>query len=107
MGIILTEPEFEHLADARQRALPRLREWGIESAEAVGTLVMADNPAALAHMVETHPEMDFALPAEFRSALATGAAAGHEVVEMGPGRLLLLSREGGDGARIPQWTCHL
>jgi len=47
----------------------RLREWGLDSGEPIGTLILAGSPEELAWMIRTHPASDFLLPQPYRAAV--------------------------------------
>lgn len=92
MGIVLTASEFGDLKAAKQRSLPRLREWGLDSTEPVGTVILAASTEDLLGMIKSHPESDFLLSDEYREKVRAVAAATHETVEGVEGRFLLLSK---------------
>jgi 4-amino-4-deoxy-L-arabinose transferase-like glycosyltransferase len=106
MGIILDAQQFAALDHWTPIFRQRLREWGLDSDEPIGTVVFNRSVEEVALLVRTHPDTDFLLPERYRPIVALSAAASHEVVPAAPGRILLLSRHA-----LPtpagQWSCHL
>ena len=88
MGIILTSPQFNDLPRLEPEFRQRLHDWGLNSGDAIGTLVLAPSMDALAETIRAHPRSDFLLPDTDRVAAGTT----HEIVEVQPGHLLLLAR---------------
>ncbi len=104
MGIILTAAQFDDLRRREPVFRDRLREWGLDSAAPIGTLIAPSTPGELAEISVAHPESDFLVPGRFRAAI--GNDAGHEVREAAPGHFLLLSRKAIRGS-TPAWSCGM
>jgi hypothetical protein len=107
MGIVLTAAEFDDPARWTPVFRQRLREWGIETEEPIGTLIAPASPEELAQIIRSHPDSDFLVPARYRNAVEEAARASHEVVEA-PEHFFLLSRQGAAArATAPEWSCRL
>ena len=107
MGIILTAAQFDGLDQWEAVFRQRLREWGLDSGEPIGTLILAGSPEELAGMIRAHPASDFLLPQQYRAAVEAVAEQTHARVEAAGGRLFLLSREARPRAAPPAWSCGL
>jgi hypothetical protein len=77
MGIILTAAQFDGLAQWEPVFRQRLREWGLDSGEPIGTLILAGSPEELARMIRAHPSSDFLLPQQYRAAVEAAAEPTH------------------------------
>ena len=106
-GIVLTAAQFDGLAQWEPVFRQRLREWGLDSGEPIGTLILAGSPEELAGMIRAHPASDFLLPEQYRAAVEQAAPATHQVVEAGGNHFFLLSREARARAAPPGWSCRL
>jgi hypothetical protein len=107
MGIILTAAQFDGLAQWEPVFRQRLREWGLDSGEPIGTLILAGSPEELARTIGAHPGSDFLLPEQYRGAVEAAALASHQVVEAGGNHFFLLSREARPRGAPPGWSCCL
>jgi hypothetical protein len=106
MGIVLTAAQFNDPARWTPVFRQRLSEWGIDSAEPIGTLITPASPEELAQMIRAHPDSDFLAPARYRNAVEAAARANHEIVEA-PEHFFLLSRQGTGQTASPAWSCRL
>ena len=106
MGIILTAGQYGDLRRWEAVFRERLRGWGLDSSEPIGTVVLASAPAELAGMVAAHPETDFLVPERFYAAVAHTAAFTHDLVTVSPDRFFLLSRRALP-APPRRWTSRL
>jgi hypothetical protein len=106
MGIILNTEQFADVAHWTPIFQQRLREWGLDSAEPIGSVVFTATDEDIARLVRAHPESDFLLPERYWRVLAPVAPLNHEMVEPSPDRILLLSRRVVP-ARPHPWTCRL
>jgi hypothetical protein len=106
MGIVLTAAQFDDPARWTPVFRDRLRQWGIDSEEPIGTLITAASPEELAQMIRAHPDSDFLVPARYRSAVEEAAHANHEIVEA-PEHFFLLSRQRTARAGAPAWSCRM
>jgi hypothetical protein len=107
MGIILTAAQFDGLDQWEPVFRQRLRDWGLDSGEPIGTLILAGSPEELARMIRAHPASDFLLPQQYRAAVEAAAQAAHQLVEAAGGHFFLLSREARARAAPPAWSCGL
>lgn len=103
MGIILTAPQFNELSRLEPAFRQRLREWGIESGEPIGTLIVAHSTEEMATVIAAHPQSDFLVPDSYRVVAGT---ASHVLTRAGAGHFFLLSRRALPGTP-PEWSCHL
>ena len=107
MGIILTAAQFDGLGRWEPVFRQRLREWGLDSGEPIGTLILAGSPEELARTIRAHPASDFLLLKQYRAAVEAAAAETHQLVEAGENHFFLLSKEGRPRAAPPAWSCRL
>jgi 4-amino-4-deoxy-L-arabinose transferase-like glycosyltransferase len=107
MGIILTAAQFDGLARWEPVFRQRLREWGLDSGEPIGTLILAGSPEELARMIRAHPSSDFLLSQQYRASAEPAAQPAHRLVEASGNHFFLLSREARPRAAPPAWSCHL
>jgi hypothetical protein len=107
MGIILTAAQFDGLDQWEPVFRQRLREWGLDSGEPIGTLILAGSPEELARMIRAHPASDFLLPEQYRAAVEEAAQPTHQLVETAGNHFFLLSREARQRAAPPAWSCRL
>jgi hypothetical protein len=105
MGLVLGAAQYDDL----DRWLPvfrrHLHEWGMESTEAIGTMIVAASVDELARNIRNHPTTDFFIPERYREAVAASAALDHEIVPMPPARFFLLARES-HAAAPRKWSCE-
>jgi len=107
MGIVLTVAQFDALDRWEPVFRQRLREWGLDSSEPIGTLILAASPGELAGMIRAHPSSDFLLPQQYRAAAEPAAQPAHQLVEASGNHFFLLSREARPRAAPPAWSCGL
>ncbi len=77
MGITVTVDQFNELAQHVPAFRARLREWSLDSPDAIATLITARIGADLAALVRAHPESDFLIPGVYREAVRS---APHEAI---------------------------
>jgi len=107
MGIILTAAQFDGLDQWEPVFRKRLREWGLDSGEPIGTLILAGSPEEPARMIRAHPWSDFLLPQQYRAAAEPAARPAHQLVEAAGNHFFLLSREARPRAAPPAWSCRM
>ena len=103
MGITLTVDQFNNLPALEPQFRERLRQWGIDSAEPIGTVIVARNENDLAELTGRHPEADFLVPMKYRAAVGRSP---HAIAAAGGDYFFLISRGRGEG-RGAVWSCHL
>jgi hypothetical protein len=91
LGITVSAAQFDEIEKWMPVFRRRLRGWGLNSIEPVGTAIVADSAATVAHLVATHPRTDFYMPAELRSAVEPVSQASHRLVKLATGRFFLLA----------------
>jgi 4-amino-4-deoxy-L-arabinose transferase-like glycosyltransferase len=89
LGIALTPDQLARLPDSTAEYVRRMSEWGVQSAEAVGTAVLLQSPAEITEVVRTRPGADFNVPASWEP--LPDVADTHETRRVG-GRVFLLAR---------------
>ena len=65
LGISVTEPDFERMAELKPVFAQRLREWNLNSMEPIATVILAQNEAEMDRLMTSHPESDFYVPPEW------------------------------------------
>jgi hypothetical protein len=103
MGIILNARQFVDLPRGMPGFRRQLHEWGLDSAEPVGTVVFVHSPEELALIIASHPDSDFLLPEPHRAAVDQST---HDAVRVSPDYTLLLSRHALP-APAARWSCRL
>ena len=92
LGIILDARQFADLPGLLPGFARALRDWGLNSAEPVGTVIVLRTPEEIGRVIRSRPGADFYLPAEWVD-LAGDATRTHEVVGYSASRVFLLCRE--------------
>lgn len=105
MGIAISAKQFDDLAQWEPVYRQHLREWGIDSSEAIGTLINVGSSEDLTNIVRSHPASDFFLPRQYRAAVK--GISPHELVAVSPDYLLLLSREPRPRQTPAAWGCRM
>lgn len=67
LGITLTADQFARLAELRPIYVQRLREWGLDSGDAIATVILARDENDVHALIASHPEDDFFVPSRFVS----------------------------------------
>jgi len=106
MGIAVTAAQFNRLDRWTPVFRDRLRQWGIDSAAPIATLILAQSNAQLGEVIRAHPDSDFLLPGRYRAAL-TGVENTHTIEPVLPGHWLVLSRHVLPRSEPPRWSCGL
>lgn len=88
MGIALTAAQFNDLPRLEPAFRDRLRAWGLDSSEPLGSLILAPTADDLGAVIRAHPASDFFLPERFRGA----ASDTHTLADVGD-HFFLLSRQ--------------
>ncbi len=91
LGIMLTSEQFLELPALQSAYEQRLREWGEDSSEPIGTAILLDAPTDLSSIIRSHPASDFYLPASWSEVIAQ-AETTHRVFPYSADRVFLLSR---------------
>jgi 4-amino-4-deoxy-L-arabinose transferase-like glycosyltransferase len=105
MGIAIAAQQFDDLAKWEPSYRRHLREWGLDSSEPIGTLIVVQSTEELAAVVRAHPASDFFLPAKYHAAME--GLAPQELVGGSSDYFLLLSREHLVRPSPPAWACRL
>ena len=105
LGIALGVEDYIHLDAARQRYAARLREWDVNSAAPVGTVITAASAKELEALVRAAPDTDFLIADRYRAVIRD---SGHEYVPAAPGFGFLMANGPGAGTERPAaWTCRM
>jgi len=92
LGIMLSEDEFERLGEVTPGYAARLKDWGLDSTEPIGTTIVGISEAGLMQLVKTRPDIDFSITsAELAMLSAANALAMHHVERTQDDRAFLLS----------------
>jgi hypothetical protein len=105
MGITLEARQFNELARWEPMYVERLREWGLQSAEPIGSLIVARSTDELNEIVRRHPQTDFFLPEYLHPALL-GLQQTHEEWSQGT-HFFLLARSRLPRPSPPAWSCEM
>jgi hypothetical protein len=94
LGVVVTASDFARLPEVGAQALrpqfeQRLRDWGLDHGDPIATVILAPTLGQIQALVHDHPGSDFLLPVEW----AANDAGVHEILPIGDGKELLLSRE--------------
>jgi hypothetical protein len=100
LGIVLTVREFLNLPGLLPTYRARLNQWGFDSIEPVGSMIIMDASSQVEDLVRQRPDSDFYLPSEWATGLRSGDAS-HFVVVYSPTRVFLLSRSAHPKAEVP------
>ncbi len=93
LGLVLNADQFVNLPALLPEFENSLRQWGLNSTEPVGSLILLRSPAEIGKIVRARPGSDFYMPSGWEAGLP-GIAQTHEVVRYSAGRVFLLSRAG-------------
>jgi hypothetical protein len=93
LGITLTAEQFIAIRASLPDFAKRLREWGLNSTEPVGTAITLRDPSELAAIVQARPESDFYIPTAWTMAADPGRS--HQTVPYSSARAFLFSRTAG------------
>jgi 4-amino-4-deoxy-L-arabinose transferase-like glycosyltransferase len=91
LGIVLTAAQFIALPALLPGFEQSLRQWGLDSPAAVGSMILLQSPSEVPSIVRARPGSDFYLPAGWEGPVSDVART-HEVVRSSAGRVFLLSR---------------
>jgi hypothetical protein len=106
LGITLTAEQFANLPALQPGFEKRLREWGVDSPEPVGTTITVRTLPELAMVLRARPDSDFYIPAYWEKSL-DDAEQRFQRVQYSPERVFLLSRTAGPRKEpIPTIPAH-
>ena len=93
LGIMLTEYQFERLPQLQPVYLARLRSWGLNSTQPIGTAILGRSDDALLRLVKARPDSDFyvSIPELQRLETDPSIRRTHAVSELPYGRAFLLA----------------
>jgi hypothetical protein len=107
MGISMTTSDFDRLENRKPAFRQKLREWGVHSDEAIGSLIVAANEHELIDLVRSHPSSDFLFPAARRAQVDAAGFPAHRIMDAGPDFFLLLSSERIPRTSPPGWPSQM
>lgn len=91
LGITLTGEEFANLGSLQPVYQTRLKEWGLDSIEPIGTAIVLDSRAKLPQLFREHPNSDFYVSdADFELLQPTDPT--HRAIDASNHRKFLLAR---------------
>lgn len=97
LGIMLTEAEFERLPELESTYAARLRDWGLNSTEPIGTAILGSSDDALVRLVKARPGSDYYVTMPELQLLERDESIRrtHSVRELPYGRAFLLADSAG------------
>lgn len=103
LGIMLTEDEFERLNHLEPTYAARLKSWGLDSSEPIGTAIFGQSDDALPRLVNARPGSDFYVTGADWKRLSRDQSIrrSHVVSELSNGAALLLALPGQPSPRRP------
>jgi hypothetical protein len=104
MGVVTSLEQFENLPRYEPQFRDVLRQWGIDSAEPIGSLISLRNTEELGALVLAHPETDFVMSRRYASAVSL---APHSVAPAGRDYFFLIARQRAERTSPPAWTCGM
>jgi hypothetical protein len=105
LGITLTAAQFIALPVFLPQFIDRLHDWGLNSAEPVGSAVTVRQPSDLVAIVRARPGSDFYVPSDWGIRLDEIATT-HEPVQYSASRVFLLSRSARLRQQAPELPPH-
>jgi 4-amino-4-deoxy-L-arabinose transferase-like glycosyltransferase len=103
LGIVLTTREFLMLPSLMSGYRQVLQEWGLPSTEPVGSMIVMNAPVELQDLVQSRPQSDFYVPADWVPGLKN-AQSTHWLIPFSSHRVFLLSRSArarNEATRLP------
>lgn len=100
LGITVSGEEFRHIADWRPVFAQRLRGWGLESQEAVASVILVPRISDAIEIIRQRSDVDFEIPKSLLPDPVTAVTTSHDIKDAGPGRVFLLARNSPDAAHI-------
>ncbi len=109
LGITVTPLQFSTLRKDEPLYRDRLKSWGLDSREPIGTAIIASSAEDMRELIVSHAESDFYLPRDLLAGMEEKVRVTHRVVETDTGRVFLLSKHPMDGgAPSPsRWSCRM
>jgi hypothetical protein len=104
LGILQDAGAASRTATGNSLYLSRLRAWGLDSTEPIGTGLTARSAEDFARLIRAHPESDFLVSTRVAEKVPDGG--GHQAREVAPGCVLLESHEARPGP-ARRWTCRM
>jgi hypothetical protein len=103
LGIMLTEDEFERLPQLEPTYASRLRDWGLDSSEPIGTAILGQSDDALVRLVKARPGSDYYVTLPELQLLERDESIRHThtVRELPYGRAFLLAQTTGSRPAAP------
>ncbi len=106
LGILLTPQQFVDLPALLPEFERRLRDWGLNSIEPIGSNITLNAPSDVADIVQARPGSDFYLPSAWLT-LVPDRERDHELMRYSTDRVFLLSRRAGQRAQpVPALPAH-
>jgi len=93
LGIMLTEDQFERIAQSEPTYAARLRDWGLDSTQPIGTSILGLTDDALVRLVKARPTADYYVTIPELQLLERDESIrrSHSVRELPYGRAFLLA----------------
>ena len=104
MGIAVSVPQFNHLAGLEPQFRGRLRQWGMDTADPIASLILVRDADELEALAVSHPETDFLIPERYHDAIRL---APHSTAPAGSDYFFLIARRRFERSSPQGWTCRM
>jgi hypothetical protein len=104
LGILQDAGAATNTATSNSPYASRLRAWGLDSTEPIGSALTARSTEDFARLIRAHPESDFLVSTRVAQKVPDGG--GHQARQVAPGCVLLESHEALPGP-ARRWTCQM
>ncbi len=103
LGIMLTEDQFERISQSEPIYAARLRDWGLDSTQPIGTSILGLTDDALVRLVKARPTADYYVTVPELQLLERDESIQrtHTVSELPDGRAFLLAQKAGSRPVAP------
>jgi len=91
LGVLINTQEFLRLAELRPEYEKRLKEWGVDSGEAIASTIVMNAPLEISAIVNVNPDADFYLPTRWLGLIADPERS-HTLFRYSQDRVFLLAR---------------
>ena len=92
LGIILDVGQFTALPILLHGFEQTLQEWGLNSTEPIGSVIVLHSPTEMVNIFRARPGSDFYLPSSWEADVSAVAQSTHDLVRYSAGRIFFLSR---------------
>jgi dolichyl-phosphate-mannose-protein mannosyltransferase len=100
LGITVNGDEFLHMAEWHPVFSQRLRSWGLESQEAIASVILVPTVSDAIRIIQQRSDADFEIPQSLLPDGGVSLATAHDIRPAGPGRIFLLAKNPPGTAQI-------